>query len=273
MPILSRHHREIQQYTLLWPLYLMELIELSNVAIVFIMAVIIGATVISTVTGMAGGILMFSGMGMFVPMQPLIALHGTVQIFANGSRAWLLRGHLRWAMCLPFGIGAIIGAAATTLFVARYITETLPLLLLLGLIAYSLFRPARLPDLCIADRNFFWVGIATGSLGIVAGAIDPLLAAFFLREDLTKEEVVVNKSFMQLLTHLTKIPAFIYLGFSFQGHWQYILLFSIAGVAGTRLGVYLLHKTGTQLFFRLMRVALFLSGIRILYQLILPLFY
>lgn len=249
----------------------MELIELSNLAIVFIVAVIIGATVISTVTGMAGGILMFSGMGVFVPMQPLIALHGTVQIFANASRSWFLRGHLRWQMCLPFGIGAIIGATATTLLVARYISETLPLLLLFGLIAYSLFRPARLPDLRIADRNFFWVGIATGSLGIVAGAIDPLLAAFFLREDLAKEEVVVNKSFMQLLTHLTKIPAFIYLGFSFQDHWQYILLFSIVGIVGTRFGVYLLHKIGNQLFFQLMRVALFLAGVRILYQLIMSL--
>lgn len=55
----------------------------------------------------------------------------------------------------------------------------------------------------------------TGSLGILAGAVDPLLAAFFLRDDLTKEEVVANKSMMQLITHLTKVPAFIFLGFSF----------------------------------------------------------
>ena len=251
----------------------MELIELSNVAIAWIIAVVVGATVISTVTGMAGGLLMFSGMGVYIPLHPLIALHGTVQVFANASRSWFLRGHLRWEMCLPFGFGAVLGAAATTVFIARYIAETIPLLLLLMLVGYTLLRPAHMPDLKIANRNFFWVGIATGSLGIIAGAVDPLLAAFFLREDLAKEEVVVNKSFMQLLVHLTKIPAFIYLGFSFLDHWQYILVFSLAGVVGTRLGVYLLHRIGHQLFFKLMRLALMLAGLRILYQLVASLWY
>lgn len=249
----------------------MEFAELSPGAGLWIILVIIVASVISTVTGMAGGILMFSGMGVFIPLQPLIAVHGTVQIFANASRAWFLRHALRWSMCLPFGAGCLLGAALTTLFIARYVQEWLPLLLLFALISYTLLRPARLPSLRIADRNFFWVGIATGSLGIVAGAIDPLLAVFFLREDLSKEEVVVNKSFMQLLTHLTKIPAFIYLGFNFLDHWLAILVFSIAGIVGSRLGVYLLRRIDTAVFFKLMRVALCLAGLRILYQLLLSL--
>ena len=116
----------------------MELIELSNVAIAWIIAVIVGATVISTVTGMAGGLLMFSGMGGYIPLHPLIALHATVQVFSNASRSWFLRGHLRWEMCLPFGLGAVMGAAATTVFIARYIAETIPLLLLLMLVALLL---------------------------------------------------------------------------------------------------------------------------------------
>lgn len=116
----------------------MELIELSNVAIAWIIAVIVGATVISTVTGMAGGLLMFSGMGVYIPLHPLIALHGTVQVFSNASRSWFLRGHLRWEMCLPFALGAVLGAAATTVFIARYIAETIPLLLLLMRIALLL---------------------------------------------------------------------------------------------------------------------------------------
>jgi uncharacterized membrane protein YfcA len=246
----------------------MEFAELSCFASAVMVLVIVIASVISSVTGMAGGILMFSGMGLFIPLQPLIALHGTVQVFGNASRAWFLRHALLWPMILPFAIGAIIGAALTTVLIASYVPQWLPLMLLLGLISYSLLRPKSMPALRIADRNFFWVGLLTGSLGIIAGAIDPLLAAFFLRDDLNREQVVANKTCMQLVSHLTKIPAFIYLGFAFSDHWQSIALFGTAAIFGSRLGVYLLQKIDNALFFKLMRIALCLAALRIFYQLL-----
>lgn len=246
----------------------MEFAELSCFASAVMVLVIVIASVISSVTGMAGGILMFSGMGLFIPLQPLIAMHGTVQVFGNASRAWFLRHALIWPMILPFAIGASIGAALTTVFIAHYVPHWLPLLLLLALISYSLLRPKSMPPLRIADRNFFWVGLLTGSLGIIAGAIDPLLAAFFLRDDLNRQQVVANKTCMQLVTHLTKIPAFIYLGFAFSEHWQSIALFGAAAILGSRLGVYLLRKIDNTLFFKLMKIALWLAAIRIFYQLL-----
>jgi uncharacterized membrane protein YfcA len=249
----------------------MELVELTNSALAAICAAIIVASIISSVTGMAGGLLMFTAMGLYIPLMPLIAIHGAVQVFANGSRSVFLWSAVRRRMCLPFAFGAMLGAAATTAFIARYLHETVPLLLLTLLIGYTLFKPARLPSLKIADHNFFWVGIATGSLGIVAGAIDPLLAAFFIRDDLSREQVVANKSMMQLITHLTKIPAFLYLGFNYAGHLSMIALFSIAGVLGTWFGVYLLGHMNNQWFFRLMRIALALAGLRLLWQLYLSL--
>lgn len=244
----------------------MEIVDLGQAATALILLAIIAASVISSVTGMAGGVLMFTAMGMYIPMNPLIAIHGTVQLFANASRVWFLRRALLPPMCIPFSIGAIIGAAVTTLFIARYLTELLPLLILCALIGYTLFRPAHLPDLKIRNGNFFWVGLGTGSLGIIAGAVDPLLAAFFIRDDLAKEEVVANKSMMQLVTHVTKIPAFVFLGFVFAEHLGMLALFSLAGIGGTWLGVYLLGHINTRLFFTLMRIALFLAGLRVLYQ-------
>jgi len=245
----------------------MEIIDLSLTATLIVVAAIMAASIISSVTGMAGGILMFAAMNIFIPMRPLIAIHGVVQVFNNGARTWYLRRHLRAAMCLPFAFGALAGAALTTLVIARYVGDLLPLLLLAMLIFYTLFKPKRLPHLKIKDRNFIWVGMATGSLGILAGAVDPLLAAFFLRDDLTKEEVVANKSMMQLITHLTKVPAFIFLGFSFVENAGLIALFSLAAVLATRLGVHLLTKINNKLFFTLMWWALFMAGMRVVYQL------
>ena len=104
-------------------------------------------------------------------------------------------------------------------------------------------------------------------MGILVGAIDPLLAVFFLREDLSKEEVVANKSTMQLMCHLTKVPAFIFLGFAFSEHLGLIACFTVAAVLGTRLGVYLLARIETRYFFLLMKIALWAAGLRVTYQL------
>lgn len=255
----------------------MDILSLGYTALAILVAATVLSALISSVTGMAGGILMFTAMGVYIPMQALIPIHGAVQVFANSSRSWLLRQHLRGSMCLPFTAGALLGATLTTAFIARYLSELIPLMILCALIGYTLLRPAQLPQIKLRDSQFFWVGLATGSVGIIAGAVDPLLAAFFMRDDLQKEEVVANKSMMQLVTHLTKLPAFIYLGFVFQDYITLIVVFSIAAIIGSQAGVVLLRMISRDWFFRLMRWGLALAGIRVLYQLIsqwsvLPLF-
>lgn len=246
----------------------MEIVELSYTSMLWLSLAIALASMITSITGMAGGVLMFAAMSVYMPVRPLVAIHGTVQVFNNAARSWFLRSSIRWGMCIPFGIGAVLGATVTTLFIVKYIGEFFPLLILVGLILYTLFKPKRMPQLKIQDKNFFWVGIATGSLGIIAGAIDPLLAVFFIRDDLTKEEVVSNKSLMQLFAHLTKIPAYLFLGFSFIDNAEVIAILSLAAVIGAKLGVIVLGCINTKVFFALMKVALFCAAGRIIYQLI-----
>lgn len=245
----------------------METIELSNQGLLLLSLAIACASMITSITGMAGGVLMFAAMSVYMPVRPLVAIHGVVQVFNNAARSWFLRRSIRWSMCIPFGIGAVIGATLTTLFIVQYIGEFFPLLILVGLILYTLFKPKRMPQMKVKDGSFFWVGIATGALGIIAGAIDPLLAVFFLRDDLTKEEIVSNKSLMQMFAHLTKIPAYLYLGFSFIDNAWLILVLSLAAVIGARLGVIVLGYISSRVFFALMKAALLIAAIRISYQL------
>ncbi|MDN3610771.1 TSUP family transporter [Vibrio ostreicida] len=244
----------------------MDIISLSTTTMILATIVVVIASLLSSLTGSAGGILMFSGMSVFIPLRPLIAIHASIQVVSNGIRAWLLRRDIRWAMCVPFFIGASLGAALTTRLLVELVSDVFALYLLLGLIGYTLFKPKRLPALNIKDKQFFWVGLAAGSLGIIAGAVDPLLTAFFLRDDLSKESIVANKSLMQLWVHLTKIPAFLYLGFSFVDNAGLIVIFSLAALLATKLGVFLLRKVNTGLFLRLMWWALFVSGAQLVYQ-------
>ncbi|MFT6248867.1 MAG: putative membrane protein YfcA [Cognaticolwellia sp.] len=246
----------------------MDVISLTLDTTILICIAVFIASIISSATGMAGGVLMFASMNQAIALQPLIAIHGMVQAFSNGIRCWLLKPQILWGMCFPFTIGAFIGTAITTYFLISYISEGNALTVLLILIAYTLFKPKKLPELKISNHQFFGVGLLTGSLGIIAGAIDPLLGAFFVRNDLSKEQVVATKSMMQLIAHLIKIPAAILIGFSVADYLHIIILFSFVAMLGTQVGVYMLKRIPNNVFFIVMKVALLLAALRISYQLI-----
>jgi len=242
----------------------MELIDPSLSILLILCIIVFASSIISTVTGMAGGIIMLSGMNVFIPLSPLIPLHGAVQLFSTSARAWLLKRHLLTSMCLPFLFGAVLGAAGISmLMISLSPSHSIPFIILATLIAYTLFKPSNIPDIKIKHAHYFWVGIATGALGILVGAVDPLLGAFFYRDDLTKEEVVANKSLMAVITHLTKIPAYIFLGFSFIDHAMLIAILSLAGLMATKIGVLLLGRIDQNIFRVLMWWALFFTLIRL----------
>lgn len=225
------------------------------------------AAALSAATGMAGGILMLLAMNTVIPLRPLVAIHGAVQIFNNATQGWLLRQAIKPSMCLWFALGAILGATSTTLLLVHLIPDYLPLLLLGSMTLYALLRPQVMPALRLSDRNHLWLGLAAGTVGILVGAVDPLLGAFFLREDLSKEQIVANKATMQLVTHLTKVPAYGFLGFAFLDHLGLITVFATAAMLGARGGVFLLRCLGGELFLLLMKLALWVVTLRVLYQL------
>ncbi|MBN8432119.1 sulfite exporter TauE/SafE family protein [Microbulbifer salipaludis] len=247
-----------------------ELGDISGLTLGLLLAVCVVSAFISAVTGGAGGILMFAALNVAIPLRLLVPIHGAVQLMSNLARIVYVRDHIRWDMCIPFFFGCTIGAGLMTLGLASLSWQQLPMALLAILVFYTVFKPKKLPEIRLQPRNFFWVGIGTGTLGILAGAVDPLLAAFFVRKDMTPKEIVANKSVMQAWCHALKVPAFIFLGFAFSDHLGLIVLLTVAAVIGTRIGIILLNRISSEVFFNLMRAALLVAGIRIVYQLFAP---
>lgn len=84
------------------------------IAVLILLSVVVTA-IISSVIGMAGGMIL---MGILVSIQSVptaMTLHGIAQATANGSRTWILRRHIVWRVLPPYLAGA---ALAFAVFVA-----------------------------------------------------------------------------------------------------------------------------------------------------------
>ncbi len=223
---------------------------------------------LSAATGMGGGVLLFSVMAIYFPINVLIPLHGIVQFFNNLFIVIFLKQHLRKEFILPFFWGSLLGIGVGAYFLDKLIHTLLPSIIMILLIAYTLFKPKQLPSLDVGPKNFFWVGLVTAFFGLIAGAIDPILAPVFIRGDLDKEEIIANKAFMQAIVHFSKIPVFYFLGFDYLPYLGLSILINFACIFGTKSGIILLKKMNHQVFIFIFKLALAVTGLRMIYKVV-----
>lgn len=226
-------------------------------------------SILSAVVGMAGGIVLLSLMTFVLPVSQLIPLHGVIQLVSNSSRTYFLRHSVIRPIFFFFLLGLPFGTWSAVLLLESLTDPKIPLLLILFLILYTLFKPKKMPEIKLPFWAFFFLGYTIGVLGPLIGATGPFLAPFFLRDDFSKEQTVATLSSVQTLGHMIKIPAFLYMGFSYLDFWLLLFLMSLATILGTHLGVSLLHRLKDSFFKLLFRGGLAFAGARIAYLVLL----
>ncbi|MDH5581267.1 MAG: TSUP family transporter, partial [Bdellovibrionales bacterium] len=125
-----------------------------------------------------------------------------------------------------------------------------------------------LPQLKIPKWSFSLLGLFVGSLSLFIGAIGPVIAPFFIRDDLGKEEIVATKSFMQMGGHFLKIPAFFALGFEYGPYFTPLFSMVIMTIIGTKFGVIILKSINEKLFTIIYKVILFTAGVKLLFKIL-----
>jgi uncharacterized membrane protein YfcA len=221
---------------------------------------------ISSVIGMGGGVTLLSILSVVLPYHLLIPIHGIVQLVSNLSRTFYLRKNIKWNFATPFILGTPIGFLVSY-FILKKVTDPNTYFLILALfILYTIFKPKRIPHFKLRSFGWFVLGIASGIQGSLIGATGPLIAMFYLRDDISKEEVIATKAFQQIIVHLLKIPLFLSLDFSYIEHWDYLSVLCIGALVGTFLGVKLLHKVDEKIFKILFKSVLFIAAIRLIYK-------
>lgn len=221
---------------------------------------------ISGVIGMGGGVLLLSIMTFFLPFQLIVPIHGVVQLISNTSRSWYLRKNILWDFFVPFLFGTPFGLIVSY-FLLKNIKGPTWYYLLLGIfITYVIFKPKKFPEIRLRKKGWFLLGIAAAIQGPILGVTGPLLAPFFSRSDIQKENIVATKAVQQIVTHFFKIPLFLSLDFNFLLHSELMALMSLGAIIGTLLGVRFLAKINEAHFKMLFKSVLALAALRLYYK-------
>jgi len=225
----------------------------------------LGTSFLSAIIGMGGGVALLSILSFFLPFQVLIPLHGITQLTSNAYRTFLLRKHIVKRFFIPYVLGTPIGTFLAITIIKSF-DKSISLTCISLLIFYTLFKPKKLPPLKIPDWCWFFIGIVSAMLSILAGATGPLLAPFFVEAGIKKEEIIATKSSLQIIGHFLKIPTFLYLGFDYLAYTIPILLMIAGSLIGTRLGVTKLGGIDESLFRKIFKTALFLAALRLIWK-------
>ena len=219
---------------------------MSLFAAFIILATTLVTSFISGIFGMAGGIILMAVLVALVSVASAMIIHGGIQMFANGYRAFLLRDSIDWRVFGYYCIGAAVGVAV--LFFISWTPDKQALYLLLGLTPLLVWLPKERLHLDIkrVDHAIF-AGFIVQGLNTLAGVAGPLLDLFFVRAEMTRQQIVATKSVTQSLSHLIKIgfwsvPVISAAGWSALPPWWLFALAIPLSMLGTRLGKRVLER-------------------------------
>ncbi len=177
---------------------------MSAFAALIILATTLVTSFISGIFGMAGGIILMAVLVALVSVATAMIVHGGIQMFANGYRAFLLRDAIDWRVFGHYCIGA--GAGIAALFFVSWTPDKRALYLLLGLTPMLVWLPKERLHLDIKRREHaIAAGFGVQGLNTLAGVAGPMLDLFFVQADMTRQQIVATKSVTQALSHFVKI--------------------------------------------------------------------
>ena len=250
--------------------------------VVLILAAFITSS-ISAVLGMGGGIILLGIMALIIPEGYIVvALHGIVQIISNLTRSFVFRHHICKDIVIQYLPGAIIGLSLSSLIIFTLISfyqvesaNEIKIEFLKPLIGIFIFwfLFGKQHKVETAQPHFFGVGALSGLCTVFIGATGPLIAPFFLKGKLTKENIIASKAICQAISHIGKIPLFIlFFNFNYFSEMKILIPLTIAVFIGTNVGKQILQFIPEKIFRLLFRGTLTIIAIKLIADQIITVF-
>jgi uncharacterized protein len=232
------------------------------------------AVIVAVVAFFAGSVGAVAGFGIGSILTPLVATQlGTKfavaavtipHIAGSAVRFWTLRRHVNRRVLFTFGvmsvIGGVLGAFAHAYWTPHLLTVVLAVVLIVTGAA-GVFGLAFHLRGAAAQAG----GAVSGFLGGVVGNQGPVRSAAMLGFDLTKEEFVATSVAIGMIVDVARLPVYIWSqGRVIAQHVPFVLMMTIAVVAGTLLGRVILGRVPEALFKRLISALIFVLGVLLL---------
>lgn len=230
---------------------------------------------ISAVLGMAGGIILLGIMAIMIPEgYVVVALHGVVQLISNLTRSYVFRSHIRKDIISQYLPGAVLGLLAASAIIFGLIhffnlnsAADLKVDFLKAFIGVFIlwFLFGKRHKITSDSPHFFGVGALSGLCTTFIGATGPLIAPFFLKGKLTKENIIANKALCQAISHIGKMPLFmLFFDFNYYSEVELLLPLTIAVFVGTNVGKKVLGFIPEKIFRLMFKTALTLIAIKLI---------
>lgn len=220
--------------------------------------------IVSGTVGAAGGTLLISYMALYFPPTLLVPLHGVVQLSSNLSRVILGFKNIVRDIAIPSAIGSLAGG-----LIGSQVVITLPekefKIFLAVMIVLITWLPKFKATFQIPGK-FFWLGGGITFLSLFIGATGPLLAAFLVRNDLKKENLVATQAACQAATHLVKLMVFFSLGFLIGPYIPILSGMIITSFLGNWVGKKILHRIPVKVFTWAIKVVITSLAVKLLFD-------
>ena len=226
------------------------------------------SSVVGSVTGIGGGILLLVSLSYLVSASAIVPIHATVQSVSCFSRVLAFKRHIRWDITVKFYLG-MVPCTVLAALLAKYILSISPSILLIMIGTYVLFVALKgkksQKEHISRSNNIIFVGALCGLLGIFVGSTGPILSSWLLDRGILKEGHVATKSAMQLLAHTMKIVVFVwFLGFALVEFVPVLILMCTIAVVCTFIGKGILSHLDDRIFSMSIRVLLVIVSLNIL---------
>jgi uncharacterized membrane protein YfcA len=199
--------------------------------------------VLSALAGLGGGIILLAVLAQFFAPVVAIPIHGGIQLVANGSRAFLLRGEISWRAVLWASV-LLFPASLLGVMVATAVPEDTTRAALGVLALVITWRPSllrwrgdRMPEPALIG-----VGAASGFINTTVGASGPVTSPFFRAVTVGHAAFVATAAASQVVAHISKVAAFLIDGFVIGDHVATIAVGAASVTVGSWIGTRFLGR-------------------------------
>jgi uncharacterized membrane protein YfcA len=226
-----------------------------------------GAAVAATIAGFGSSTLLIPVALLFMDIKTAVFVVAVFHLFNNVFKIRLFRKNIDFKLFLLFGIPSILLAFLGAMLISIVPLDVVKIILAVFLIVYAVYSFVK-PD--VGMKKSKPLAVVGGSLsGFLAGLIGlggAIRGAFLTAFNLPKEVYVATSAMIAVVIDTTRIPTYL-ITKTVQDNSKYVLLPFLCVIAylGVRTGKVLLQKINQDTFRRIVSIALFAVGVKILF--------